>query len=94
MNKIEIESKDERLNRRISKFRRNSAHFQYLINKGLHPLDIADQLIHNMFVSMRIGLENKYPEASSEEIYEKMKALIEKDHKIKILRRRKSNGRN
>jgi len=94
MDNYVIESKDERLNRRISKFRRDRAHFQYLINKGLHPLDIADQLIHNMFVSMRIGLENKYPAASSEEIHEKMKTLIEKDYKIKILRRRKSNGRN
>lgn len=89
-----IESKDERLNRRVSKFRRDWEHFQYLVKKGLHPLDIADRLNHNMFVSMQIGLKSKFPEASLEEIHDKMKIMIENDHKIKKLRRRKSNGRN
>ncbi|WP_371802415.1 hypothetical protein [Candidatus Lokiarchaeum ossiferum] len=88
------ESQEVRLNRRIAKFQREREHFQYLIKKGLHPIDIADQLIHNMFVSMRIGLEKKYPEATPEEIYGKMKAVIENDLKIKNLRRRSCHGRN
>lgn len=47
------ESRDERLKRRLSKFRREWEHFQYLIKKGLHPLEIAGRLTHNMFVSMQ-----------------------------------------
>ena len=89
-----IESKNERLNRRVSKFRRDWMHFRYLIKKGLHPLDIADRLNHNMIISMQVGLSNKYPDASIEDIREKMKLLIENSQKLKNLRRRKSNGRN
>jgi hypothetical protein len=88
------ESRDERLKRRLSKFRREWVHFQYLIKKGLHPLDIASRLTHNMFVSMQIGLEAKFPEASREEIHKKMKIIIANDRKIKKLGRRKSHGRN
>ena len=89
-----IESKSERLDRRIAKFRRDKEHFQYLINKGFHQLDIASRLIHNMLFSMRIGLENKYPDVSSDEIHEKMKKIMENDMKIKKLKRRKPNDRN
>ncbi len=89
-----LESKDERFNRRISKFRREWEHFQYLIEKGLHSLEIADRLNHVMFTTMQVGLINKYPDASKEEIREKMKQIIENDIKIKKLRRRKSHGRN
>ncbi len=88
MKNYTIKSKDERLNRRISKFRREQIHFQYLLEKGHHPVDIADQLNHNMFCSMRIGLENKYPDASNEEIDAKLKLLIENNHKLKKGRRR------
>ncbi len=94
MEKYIIESKNERLTRRISKFLRDWEHFQYLIKKGHHPLDITDSLTHNMFQSIRIGLENKYPDASKQEIHEKMKKLIENDHNLKKMRRRTSNGRN
>ena len=89
-----IESKNERLNRRILKFRRDWEHYQYLIKKGLHPLDITDRLIHIMFHSLQVGLENKYPNASPKEIHAKMKILLEKDLKLKKLRRRRPNGRN
>ena len=88
------ETREERLKRRLSKFRRDWEHFQYLIKKGLHPLDIAGRLTHNMFVSMKLGLETKFPEASPEEIHEKMKIIIVHDQKIKKLGRRKSHGRN
>lgn len=93
MEKYIIESKNERLTRRISKFLRDWEHFQYLIKKGYHPLDITDSLTHNMLQSIRIGLENKYPKASQQEIHEKMKKLVENDHNLKKLRRT-SNGRN
>ncbi len=89
-----LESQEERLNRQVTKFRREREHFQYLIKKGLHPLDIADRLTHNMSVTMRIGLENKYPEASPEEIFAKMRIIMENDLKIKNLRRRNLRGRN
>jgi len=87
-----LESKDERLSRRISKFRRDWEHYQYLIKKGLHPLEIVDRLNHAMFASMQIGLKNRHPDASNEEIRERMKQMVENDQKLKSLRGRKSHG--
>ena len=39
------ETKDECLKRRIAKFQREWVHFQYLIENGHHPVDIADRLL-------------------------------------------------
>lgn len=93
MEKYILESKNERLARRISKFLRDWEHFQYLLKKGYHPLEISDSLTHNMFQSIRIGLQNKYPKASQQEIHKKMKKMVEYEHNLKKLRRT-SIGRN
>lgn len=80
-------SQNNRFSRRISKFQRELQHFRYLLKKGNHPIDIVDQLNHNLFVSMRVGLENKYPDAPKEEIDEKLIQLVENNQKLKKKRR-------
>ena len=87
------ESSEEREQRRIAKFRRNQEHFRYLIEHGMDPLTIADQLTHNMLESMRIGLETKFPEATPAQIREKMKELIEQNRKLKAQRRTRQHVR-
>jgi hypothetical protein len=61
--------------RRKEKFQRDEAHINYLLAKGLHPLEITDRLIHIMLDLMREGLKNDFPEANEKEISKKMRDL-------------------
>jgi hypothetical protein len=84
----QLNTSESRLKRNLAKIRRENLHFKYLIEtKGLHSLEIADRMIHEMFTVMRIGLKNKFPNASSLEIRKKMIEIVERDRKLKSLRR-------
>lgn len=80
------------LNQRKRKFQRDDAHFNYLLAKGIHPVEMADGLIHIMLDVMREGFRNQYPRASNEEIDSMMQEHFEAYNRLKIIHRRKVNG--
>lgn len=87
-------SNPDRFQRLMEKFLRDKQHFDYLKKRGLTSLEIADRLIHNMFVMMRAGLECKYPDSTPQEINEKMRKISERELSIRNKRVRPRNGRN
>ena len=60
-----------------------------LEKKGLKSLEIADNLIHQMFEIMRIGLKNRYPQLSPEELKNKMRDISRREQMIRNKRTRR-----
>lgn len=78
---------------RINKFLKEKEHIDRLISRGLHPIEIADRLIHNMLDLMREGYRNEFPNADDEEIFRKMQKQVNLYKKMKHKRRKKIDGR-
>ncbi|MHA1650721.1 MAG: hypothetical protein ACTSYB_11050 [Candidatus Helarchaeota archaeon] len=70
-------------NRRKKKFQREEEHFNYLLAKGIHPVEMADRLIHFMLDVMRTGFKNQYPNATDEEIDSMMREQFEVYDRLK-----------
>ncbi|HMF29981.1 MAG TPA: hypothetical protein VKK79_01100 [Candidatus Lokiarchaeia archaeon] len=54
--------------RRREKLLQEEKHFEFLLSRGLHPFDVADELTHVMLGLLRAGLISEYPHATEEEI--------------------------
>jgi len=79
----------KRHERQLEKFRLEQRHFEYLKNKGQTSLEIADTLIHQMFVMMKIGLEKRNPHLTTDEVKEKMREISERELRIRNKRTRR-----
>jgi hypothetical protein len=51
--------------------------------RGIHPLDVLDDLISNMSDLMRIGLLEKKPNATEEQILKMMRNLVKLNKKVR-----------
>ena len=74
--------------RRKEKFQKDETHINYLLAKGIHPLEITDRLIHIMLELMREGLKNDFPEVNEQEISKKMRDLAKFYENMKSFRKR------
>ena len=73
----------KRQQRQMEKFRLEIRHFDYLKEKGLTSLEIADTLVHQMFEMMKMGLKNRYPHLSPNEISMKMREISKQELEIR-----------
>ncbi len=74
---------------RKEKYRQDQIHFEYLLAKGLHPIEIADNLIHIMLEVMTEGIRNQYPTASNDEISRILRQEIEAYEQLKNRRKKR-----
>ena len=51
--------------------------------RGLHPLDVLDELISGMTGLMRIGILKESPNATEEQILKKMRELAKLNKKVR-----------
>lgn len=51
--------------------------------RGLHPLDVLDELISGMIDLMRIGILRENPNATEEQILKKMRDLVKLNKKVR-----------
>ncbi|QEE15967.1 hypothetical protein DSAG12_01795 [Promethearchaeum syntrophicum] len=58
------------------KYRQDKNHIKYLIEKGWHPLDIADQMTQYTIIMLKEGIHKRHPEWTSEEILTEMRRLV------------------
>ncbi|HUX98198.1 MAG TPA: hypothetical protein VMV49_01470, partial [Candidatus Deferrimicrobium sp.] len=58
----------------------------------LHPIEIADELIHVMLEVMTEGLRNQYPTATDDEILRKLRHEIETHEQLKKMRKKRYDG--
>jgi hypothetical protein len=79
--------------RRQEKFLEEEKHFEYLLSRGLHPFDVADELTHTMLGLLRAGLIAEYPQANEEEIKLRMREEILDYESLKKRCRGRKNGR-
>jgi hypothetical protein len=68
---------------RKEKYRQEQGHFEYLLAKGLHPIEIADDLIHIMLEIMTEGIRMQYPDASNDDILGILRQEIETYERLK-----------
>jgi len=80
------------LKTRKEKYRQEQGHIDYLLAKGLHPIEIADELIHVMLEVMTEGLRNQYPTATDDEILRKLRHEIETHEQLKKMRKKRYDG--
>lgn len=52
--------------------------------KGIHPLDILDDLIEELIKLMEIGIKKKYPHATEKEMLNLMRQQVLINEKYKI----------
>jgi len=50
---------------------------------GIHPIDILDQMLDDMFQLARSGIRIKYPNASPEFIEQELIKLVNRDFKLR-----------
>ncbi len=74
-------------NRRYKKFLREQEQIDHMIKQGLHPIEIADNLIHMTLEAMEEGFKNEFPRASNEELMEMMRKQVDFYKKMKHHRR-------
>ena len=75
-------------NLRREKFQREQAHVQRLLFRGLHPVEIADRLIHIMLEVLFEGFKLKYPHLDEQELKLKMREHVLFYDKMKNYRRK------
>ena len=75
------------------KYRQDKNHIKYLIEKGWHPLDIADQMTQFTIIMLKEGIHKRHPEWTSEEILTEMRRLVLLDKKMRRRRGITLNGR-
>ncbi len=75
---------DDELKYLIMKFQKDEEHVRSLFKRGLHSIEITDRLIHIMLDVMHEGLKSKFPNATKEELFKKMKEITEDFRKIKL----------
>jgi hypothetical protein len=80
------------LKTRKDKYRQEQRHIDYLLAKGLHPIEIADELIHIMLEIMTEGLRNQYPTATDDEILRILRQEIETYEQLKKTRKKRYHG--
>ena len=75
------------------KYRQHKNHIKYLIEKGWHPLDIADQMTQFTIIMLKEGIHKRHPEWTSEEILAEMRRLVLSNSKMHRRRGVSFNGR-
>ena len=80
------------LKTRKEKYRKDQEHFEYLLAKGLHPIEIADNLIHIMLEVMTEGLRNQYPTATDDEVRRVLQQEIDANEQLKVIRKKRYHG--
>jgi len=75
------------------KYRQDRNHIKYLIEKGWHPLDIADQMTQYIIIMLKEGIHKRHPEWTSEEILAEMRRLVLLNSKMHRGRGESFNGR-
>jgi hypothetical protein len=85
---------NSRAQRRKEKFLLEIKHFEYLKRRGLTSLEIAESLIHNMFVAMEEGIRQKDPNITTQELSQRMREISERELLIRNKRKRSTHGRN
>ena len=66
----------ERAWRIREKFSRDWRHVKYLLEKGWHPLEIADQMTQYTILTLREGIRQRHPEFNDREILQEMRKKI------------------
>jgi signal transduction histidine kinase len=59
---------------------------------GVHPLDVLNQMLNDMYELARIGIRKKYPHATPEEVEQKLREKIDFYYKIKRISRIKKDA--
>lgn len=84
----------ERGRRIREKYEVEQKHIQYLLNKGLSSLEIAEQMLDYMVTLLREGIKQNHPEWDDRRVLEEMRKAIEFDRhlqKKRGLRQREGN---
>ena len=74
------------------KYIQDKNHIKYLLEKGWHPLDIADQMTQYTIIMLKEGIHKRHPEWTSEEILTEMRRLVLLNSKIHKRRGVSFNG--
>ncbi len=61
---------------RWRKYQKEQDHIQKLLEKGFHPIEIADRLIHLVLQTMAEGYKNDHPHLTETEILSKMRTQL------------------
>ena len=75
------------------KYKQDRDHIKYLLEKGWHPLDIADQMTQYTIIMLKEGIHKRHPEWTSEEILTEMRRLVLLNSKMHRRRGESFNGR-
>ena len=84
-------TKEELFALRKEKLRKEIESAQRLLKKGIEPLKIADQFIHDMFKLMEDGISRRNPHLNKNEVRQKIRDNLKLAENIKSHRKR---GRN
>ena len=75
------------------KYEEDQKHVQYLLEKGWHPLEIADQMTHFAITTLREGIKQRHPQWSEERILEEMREKLWKDSQLQKKRGLRQAGK-
>ena len=81
-------SRKELYSIRKEKLRKEIESAKNLSVKGIDPLKVADEFIHNIFKLMEDGISRRNPELNTKEIHQKIRESLAIKEKIKSLRKR------
>lgn len=71
----------------LDKIRLELETMQRIRKNGIHPLDILNQILNDMYELARIEIRNKYPNATPEEVEMELKKKISSYYQLKKLSR-------
>lgn len=76
----------DRFKIKLEKYNKNNEHIDYLIAKGIHPIEIMDRMIHILLDLLYEGTKNRYPNESKNEIYIRMRNIARNQLKLEKLK--------
>ncbi|GAB4331998.1 MAG: hypothetical protein Kow0069_39500 [Promethearchaeota archaeon] len=83
---------EERARRRREKQKREDAHVARMLARGLHPVEVADELISHLVRALEAGVRHRHPNASDEEVKTELREIVRRYYQHKNARRRPPNG--
>ena len=73
---------------RREKLRKEIESAKNLSDKGIEPLKVADEFIHNIFKLLEDGISRRNPELNTREVHQKIRERLAIIEKIKSFRKR------
>ncbi len=75
------------------KYEEEQKHIEYLLFKGWHPLEIADQMTHYMITLLREGIKKRHPDWNDKQILKEMRNKLLINSKLQPRRGLRKSGR-